>query len=241
MASGGLDNLCSVFNIADSMGWGTNMPCTELQQHEGYVSCCRFANNEQILTASGDASCILWDIDSQTDIHCFAEHDRDVQSVAFVQSVGGNKTSNENKNIFVSGSSDSTAKVWDIREGQSIATFKGHVSDINSVQWFPDGQPNTFASGSDDASVRLFDMRAFREINIYAYDQMFDAVCCVDFSQSGYYLIAGYDEEPYCLVWNTVNASFVVVGLLFFVVVIDVVIEIVSVIFSDFAFERVRM
>jgi guanine nucleotide-binding protein G(I)/G(S)/G(T) subunit beta-1 len=107
----------------------------------------------------------------------------------------------------VSGSSDSTAKVWDIRQGNSVATFKGHVSDINSVQWFPDGQPNTFASGSDDASVRLFDMRAFREINIYAYEQMFDAVCCVDFSLSGYYLIAGYDEEPYCLVWDVMHAT----------------------------------
>ena len=35
VASGGLDNLCSVFNINDSVGWEVKQPHRELQQHEG--------------------------------------------------------------------------------------------------------------------------------------------------------------------------------------------------------------
>ena len=35
VASGGLDNLCSIFNIKDSVGWEAKQPYRELQQHEG--------------------------------------------------------------------------------------------------------------------------------------------------------------------------------------------------------------
>jgi guanine nucleotide-binding protein G(I)/G(S)/G(T) subunit beta-1 len=38
------------------------------------------------------------------------------------------------KNIFVSGACDATAKVWDIRTGRCVQTFTGHESDINAVK-----------------------------------------------------------------------------------------------------------
>jgi WD40 repeat protein len=38
--------------------------CRELNAHTGYISCCRFLNERQIITSSGDLSCILWDIES---------------------------------------------------------------------------------------------------------------------------------------------------------------------------------
>ena len=46
----------------------------------------------------------------------------------------------EGGNLFVSGSCDSTAKVWDIRSEKCTHTFHGHQSDINSVTFFPDGR-----------------------------------------------------------------------------------------------------
>eukprot|EP00484_Ammonia_sp_Unknown_P026564 CAMPEP_0197031686 /NCGR_PEP_ID=MMETSP1384-20130603/10615_1 /TAXON_ID=29189 /ORGANISM="Ammonia sp." /LENGTH=363 /DNA_ID=CAMNT_0042461249 /DNA_START=95 /DNA_END=1186 /DNA_ORIENTATION=- len=198
VASGGLDNLCSVFNIKDSVGWEQSTPHRELQQHEGYLSCCRFVSENQIITSSGDASCILWDIERQTPIKTFVEHNGDVESVAVWQE----------KSIFVSGSIDATAKVWDYRAGSginAIATFKGHDTDINSVAWFPDG--NAFASGSDDSSVRLFDLQAHRQLNVYRSNDIYSTVTSVDFTSSGYYLLAGYDEEPFCFAWNTMTAE----------------------------------
>ena len=122
MASGGLDNLCSIFNVKDCVGWEVQTPHCELQQHEGYLSCCRFLDEQRILTASGDATCILWDIDKQSPVSTFAEHSGDVESVSILPE----------KNIFVSGAIDATAKVWDLRaKGKCIANFKGHSSDIN--------------------------------------------------------------------------------------------------------------
>jgi WD40 repeat protein len=46
-----------------------------------------------------------------------------------------------------------------------VQTFAAHDSDINAIQFFPNG--NAFGTGSDDASCRLFDIRADRELASY--------------------------------------------------------------------------
>ena len=36
----------------------------ELAGHTGYLSCCRFLDDHQIVTGSGDTTCALWDIET---------------------------------------------------------------------------------------------------------------------------------------------------------------------------------
>ena len=104
VASGGLDNMCSIFNIKDRSGYASDtVPHRQLQQHEGYVSCCRFTDDGHILTASGDSRIILWDIDYQTPIACYSGHCGDVESVAHNEST---------QNQFISGSIDMSAKLY---------------------------------------------------------------------------------------------------------------------------------
>jgi guanine nucleotide-binding protein G(I)/G(S)/G(T) subunit beta-1 len=101
----------------------------------------------------------------------------------------------------VSGSCDSTAKLWDHRNKKScIKTFTGHESDINSVAFFPDG--NAFGTGSDDSSCRLFDIRAYLQLNKYNNDKILCGITSVAFSKSGKMLFAGYDDYN-CYVWDT--------------------------------------
>lgn len=102
-------------------------------------------DNEHILTASGDSNCILWDIEHRQPIAAFTAHSGDVEAVAH------NKSSH---NTFLSGSIDTTARLWDYRlksYQSNIRTFAGHESDINDVQWFPDHQ--AFGTASDDGTV----------------------------------------------------------------------------------------
>lgn len=196
VASGGLDNLCSIFQIGDNLGWEIKSASYELQQHEGYLSCCRFVNDNEILTSSGDGTIILWDIQQQHARMTFSEHGGDVQSVAVAP---------DDPNQFVSGAIDAQAKTWDMRSGECAASFTGHESDINDVQWFPNGK--AFVSGSDDATCRLFDIRAHCQLAKYHGEDIYSTVTEVDFSKSGRYLFAGYDEEPFCLVWDTASAQ----------------------------------
>ncbi|PVU92150.1 hypothetical protein BB561_003994 [Smittium simulii] len=192
VACGGLDNICSIYNLNSTTS--PTKVARELSGHVGYLSSCRFISDRQILTSSGDMTCILWDTQTGTKITEFDDHTGDIMSISL----------SPGNNIFVSGACDATAKIWDIRTGKCVQTFAGHESDINAVQFFPDG--NAFVSGSDDGSCRLFDLRADSEMNIYTADTILCGVTSVDFSVSGRVIYAGYDDFN-CVLWDTVKGS----------------------------------
>jgi WD40 repeat protein len=72
-------------------------------------------------------------------------HTRTVTSVAF--SPDGSR--------IVSGSLDSSVRVWDARTGEHLRELQGHTDSIWSVAFSPDG--NRIVSGSYDKSVRVWD------------------------------------------------------------------------------------
>lgn len=161
VACGGLDNICSIYNLRTKEG--TVKVARELSAHTGYLSCCRFLNDRQILTSSGDMTCMLWDVDAGVRVIEFNDHTGDVMSYVlfpfplfaclslsfcfFLKLTINSVTTSPmplllhrlslgpNQNIFVSGACDASAKVWDIRTGKAVQTFTGHESDINAVQY----------------------------------------------------------------------------------------------------------
>jgi len=197
VASGGLDNMCSVFKVdlQNESDATTSGASQELTQHEGYLSSCKFLNSNEILTSSGDATCILWDIESQTEKVTFKGHESDVMSVAHFQS----------NDWFITGSCDATAKLWDLRAGsEPIRNFHGHESDINCVQFLPDGQ--SFGSVSDDSTCRIFDIRSYSQLNVFADDHIICGITSCAFSHSGRLLFAGYDDYT-CYGWDTLTGE----------------------------------
>ncbi len=152
VACGGLDNVCSIYSLkganAQVTGGGASGPVKatrELSAHTGYLSCCRFINDRQIVTSSGDMTCMLWDIEAGVRTMEFNDHTGDVmrwgETTTRCAAYDGADASHRfslslspNANLFVSGACDATAKVWDIRSGKAVQTFTGHDSDINAVQ-----------------------------------------------------------------------------------------------------------
>ncbi|XP_049849489.1 guanine nucleotide-binding protein subunit beta-like [Schistocerca gregaria] len=192
VACGGLDNICSIYNLR-----GREVPiraCRELAAHTGYLSCCRFLSERQILTSSGDMTCIFWDIESSSKIREYSEHQADVMSISI----------SPDKTCFVSGACDSAAKLWDIRAPKSQQTLTGHTSDINTVCFFPSGQG--FASGSDDKTCKFFDIRAGLPLMTYEKSDIDCGVTSVALSRSGKYLFAGYDDCT-CIAWDTLKGK----------------------------------
>lgn len=194
VACGGLDNICSVYNLRNRDQQQTIKVFRELSAHSGYLSCCKFLTDRHILTSSGDMTCILWDVDIGQAVQKFTDHTGDVMSVSV----------SPDKNTFVSGACDARAKIWDIRSGKCVQTFAGHDNDINSVQYFPNGL--SFGTGSDDGSCRLFDIRADRELMFFTDDTIREGVTSISFSLSGRFLFAGYDEKK-IIVWDTLKGS----------------------------------
>lgn len=194
VACGGLDNMCSVYNLRNTQNQQQIKVQRELSAHTGYLSCCRFLTDRHILTSSGDMSCILWDVEAGQAVQKFTEHTGDVMSVSV----------SPDQNTFVSGACDAHAKIWDVRSGKCSQTFVGHESDINSVQYFPNGL--SFGTGSDDASCRIYDIRADRELMVYTDDSIREGVTSISFSHSGRFLFAAYDDKK-VIVWDALKGK----------------------------------
>lgn len=144
IACGGLDNKCSVYPLTFDKNENMAAKKKSVAMHTNYLSACSFTNSDmQILTASGDGTCALWDVESGQLLQSFHGHGADVLCLDLAPSETGN--------TFVSGGCDKKAMVWDMRSGQCIQSFETHDSDINSVRYYPSG--DAFASGSDDATV----------------------------------------------------------------------------------------
>ncbi|KAF7346233.1 WD-REPEATS-REGION domain-containing protein [Mycena sanguinolenta] len=59
---------------------------------------------------------------------------------------------------IVSGSWDHTVRVWDVKSGEVIARFNGHIHGVKSVAFSPDGK--WIVSGSADSTVRVWDVES---------------------------------------------------------------------------------
>lgn len=65
VACGGLDSVCSIFNLSSPCDKDGNLPVSRpLNGHKGYVSTCQYVPDEDthLITGSGDQTCVLWDI-----------------------------------------------------------------------------------------------------------------------------------------------------------------------------------
>lgn len=203
VACGGLDNICTIYKIDDASSYNSSPSSNgapqamgaqdppkgelvhELVKHDGYVSCCRFVDERHIITTSGDHNCLYWDIQRQDQdpIH-FSEHNGDVMFLSLHPS---------DKNMFVTGSIDKTARIWDVRTPhKSVQTHYGHDGDVNSVSFFPNG--NAFGTGSEDSTCRIFDMRSFGEVAKFGVPEN-SPVTSVDFSTSGRILFSGCEDN----------------------------------------------
>lgn len=211
VACGGLDSACSIFNLNSQADRDGNMPVSRiLTGHKGYVSSCQYVPDQEtrLITSSGDQTCVLWDVTTGQRISIFggefpSGHTADVQSVSINSS---------NTNMFVSGSCDTTVRLWDIRiASRAVRTYHGHEGDVNSVKFFPDG--HRFGTGSDDGTCRLFDMRTGHQLQVYSRvpdrnDDELPTVTSIAFSISGRLLFAGYSNGD-CYVWDTLLAEVV--------------------------------
>ena len=207
VASGGLDNTCSIYAVdeaprtgtgdtasasvapaaagADDAARTTNKPVKELVGHDGYLSCVRFMDEHAVITSSGDNSLIYWDLESAEALRHFHDHKGDVMSL----SIRPNDT-----NVLVSGACDSKVIVWDARIAKSVCSLHAHESDVNGVDYLEDGY--TFATASDDASCKVFDTRCLaRELHCFKNEATLSGVTSVAFSKSGRLILAGYDNN----------------------------------------------
>lgn len=134
-------------------------------------------NSSLIASAGGNHSIKIWDLDEDT-VTTLGNHSEIVNSIAF----------SPDGRFLVSGSDDSTMKLWDVVSKRQISTLT-HATDryraqIKEVTFSPDGQKIISAG----LHVKIWDIHTLREIMTIRHS---DWILEVTLSSDGRYLAMG--------------------------------------------------
>jgi len=107
-------------------------------------------NENHIISAGGDGSIKLWDLNAQLPLVNFKEH------IGEVFSVGWNVS---NPALICSGGMDSSVRLYDIIKPTPITQFNSHKAVVYSTVFHPTME-NIIASTSVDKTVKLHDIKS---------------------------------------------------------------------------------
>jgi WD40 repeat protein len=100
---------------------------------------------------------------------------------------------------IVSGSSDRTIRIWDLRTGEEvIKPLTGHIGIVTSVGFSPDG--TYIVSGSSDRTIRIWDLRTGEQV-MKPLRGHNSRVTSVGFSPDGNYVVSGSSDDT-IRVWD---------------------------------------
>jgi guanine nucleotide-binding protein subunit beta-2-like 1 protein len=127
-----------------------------LEGHAGWVTSIATTYEQSNLVVSGsrDKTAIVWELtpDNPTTPgyarRCLHGHNQGVCDTV-ISSDG---------QFALTGSMDSTMRLWDLNTGASVRKFKGHTSDVNSVAFSADNRQ--IVSGSRDKTIKLWNTLA---------------------------------------------------------------------------------
>ncbi len=113
----------------------------------------------------------------------------------------------------VSGSDDTTIKIWNLETGQCQATLEGHTDQVNSVAITPDGK--LILSGSKDESLRVWDAIKLEYQKTLKLDGFALSVCSLPDNErvlvglsSQHNLVELWSLSRGCLVWGKRTAGY---------------------------------
>ncbi|MBW4611140.1 MAG: hypothetical protein KME22_29025 [Hassallia sp. WJT32-NPBG1] len=98
---------------------------------------------------------------------------------------------------LVSGSHDSTLKVWDWQTGVEVRTLRSHSSGVNAIAFSVDGK--YLVSGSHDSTLKVWDWQTGVEVRTLRSHS--SGVNAIAFSLDGKYLVSGSHDST-LKVWD---------------------------------------
>jgi len=159
--------------------------------HSGPVNSVVFSPDEKfLLTGGSDHTARLWDARTGEELLAFRGHEPVVNSTGGTIGVTSVAFAPDGQRVLT-GSGDSTARLWDAQTGKELLALKGHPSDVTSVKFSPDGKQ--LLTGSGDQTARLWDAQTGQEL--LALKGHTDSVTSVAFSPDGKQFLTGSGDQ----------------------------------------------
>jgi len=91
----------------------------------------------------------------------------------------------------LSGSMDTTLKLWEVDTGREVRSYSGHIHGVYSVAFSPNGR--YVLSGSGDGALKLWDVTTGRQVRSFIGHT--GLVRSLAFSSDGFYALSGSDDK----------------------------------------------
>lgn len=176
-----------------------------LKGHSDWVTAiaCPLDNSDTIISSSRDKSVITWKITRDGDIESYGvPYKKLTGHGGFVQDV----VLSSDGQFALSGSWDSTLRLWDLNTGKTTRRFVGHSKDVLSVAFSVENRQ--IVSGSRDRTIKLWNTLGECKYTIQDQDAHTGWVSCVRFSPVSLQPIivsGGWDKMV--KVWNSTNCK----------------------------------
>lgn len=213
-ASGGLDNVCTVWKMPATASERGKITHT-FKGHQGYVCNARWVDGTKLLTTSGDNTAALWDLgktygpqDEEMQSFVFEGHDKDVTSLDFKPG---------STSEFATSSADGSMMLWGLGTKGPLATMRLYQADlgtssknkalidVNKVKFQSGG--TGLACATEMMGSFLYDVRTLGAINTFnnpAPGSRPTAKTSCAFSKSGRLLFVAA-EDMLIEVWDTLQ------------------------------------
>lgn len=162
--------------------------------HSGSVYSCSFTyDSSHMLSASQDSTVRLWDINNRKCKVCYSGH-----SSYPVWCVDSSPVCD----YFSTGSQDNTARLWCTDRIFPLRSLIGHTSDVNVVQFHPNG--TYLATGSSDKTVRLWSVQDCKAVRLFQGHK--SGIYTLAFSPDGH-MLASAGEDRKVRVWDLTSGT----------------------------------
>ena len=183
LASGSYDKTIKIWRLDQKICIHT------LKGYDDQIGAVTFNPEGSLLATAGVGAVEIWDVVSGNCLYILEEeeHKGRVKSVDF----------SPDGQLLVSGSTDKTIKIWDLRKRQLIRNLIGHDASVVSVAFSPDGEK--IVSSACEGTIRIWNVDDGKCIQELAGHQNW--VWSVTFSPDGQFIASASQDESIIL-WD---------------------------------------
>ncbi|CAO3600622.1 unnamed protein product [Absidia cylindrospora] len=167
------------------------------KQHDGSVLCLAVANDASFfVSGSSDASLICWSLPGMTLRQRLDGHSNGVLDVCLVDTHGSHG------GWIVSSSRDTTVRVWNVEDGQTVHRLLGHNGPVNALEHVK--HTTQVISASGDATLKLWEVSTGQCLRTFVGHQR--GLACVRYDPYLQCIISG-GQDGKIKVWDIKSAD----------------------------------